>query len=105
MAKNLEQHHAFHAGFEEVEDYFLKVQKDPSIYDGAKVIAMLDEFGCTFIDHLNDEIHTLDPEKMKKIFADPMEAKEIDGRMVKWIVQSSKPTTDIPFVSRHTRFN
>jgi|SRR5277367_4309414 len=99
MAKNLEQHYAFHAGFEALEAYFSQVQKDPSVYDREKAVAMLDEFGCTFVDHLNDEIRTLEPEKMRKIFADPMEAKEIDTRMVKWIVDSSNPTTDVPFVT------
>jgi len=101
MAKNLEQHHAFHAGFEAVEFYFLEVQKDPAMYESAKVVAMLDEFGGIFIDHLNDEIGTLNPEKMKKIFKNPMEAKEINDRMVKWVVESSNATTDVPFVFPH----
>jgi hypothetical protein len=98
MAKNLEQHHAFHDGLQAVDSYFGQVLKDPAIYEGGKVVAMLDEFGCIFVDHLNDEIGTLEPANMRKIFKDPKEAKEIDQKMVQWIVASSSLTADVPWV-------
>ena len=99
MAVNLEQHHAFHAGFEAIEKYFTHIQREPDFYDGEKVGGLLDEFGPVFLTHLCDEIETLDPEKMNKLFKDPSEAKDIIDRMVKWIVSTAPATTQVPFVS------
>ena len=99
MAVNLEQHHAFHGGLETFQNYFKQVQKDPTVYDGEKVTDMLDRFGSIFLQHLNDEICTLTPENMRKIFKDPQEAKEIDKRLVAWVVETSDSTTSVPFVS------
>ena len=98
MKVNLDQHHTFHEGLESLRNYFTEVQKNPSTYDGAKVTTMLDEFGGLFLQHLNDEICTLAPENMRKIFKDPMEAKEIDKRLVAWVVETSNPFTNVPFV-------
>jgi len=98
MAHNLEQHHAFHDGFEAIEQYFREVQKDPKTYNCHKVISLLNKFGPIFLQHLNDEIETLAPEKMRLIFKDPMEAKAIDKKMVQWIVSTAPATTQVPFV-------
>ena len=99
MRVNMEQHHAFHGGLEALEIYFNQVQTDPSVYEGGKVTDMLDQFGSIFLQHLNDEIRTLEPENMRKIFKDPQEAKEIDKRLVAWVVETSNPTTNVPFVT------
>jgi hypothetical protein len=34
MLVNIEQHEAFHDGFEALEGYFIEVQKNPSVCDG-----------------------------------------------------------------------
>jgi hypothetical protein len=99
MAVNLEQHHAFHAGFETIEKYFTQIQKEPASYDCEKVVGLIEEFGPVFLQHLCDEIETLDPEKMNKLFKDPSEAKDIIDKMVKWIVSTAPATTQVPFVS------
>jgi hypothetical protein len=99
MAVNLEQHHAFHAGFETIEKYFTHVQKEPDSYDCEKVVGLIDEFGPVFLQHLCDEIETLDPEKMHKLFKDASEAKDIIQRMVEWIVSTAPAATQVPFVS------
>jgi hypothetical protein len=99
MAVNIEQHHAFHAGFEAVGEYFQCVQNDPSKYDGEEVIKMIDSFAEVFLAHLNDEIKTLAPEIVQKIFPDPEEAKKIVRDMVKWMVSTSSSTIAVPWVS------
>ena len=98
MATNLEQHHSFHDGLEAIEQYFKEVQSDPDKYSGEKVLGMISQLGPIFIKHLNDEIATLDPDKLKTIFNDPKEAKVINDRLVKWIVANADPFTQVPFV-------
>jgi hypothetical protein len=61
-AGNIEQHHAFHTGLAELERYLTLEQSDPSKNDGGKVTNMFDQFGDVLVQHLNDEIHTLDPQ-------------------------------------------
>jgi hypothetical protein len=101
MAVNLEQHHSFHDGLQTIEKYFINVKNITSTYSGEKVVELIDTFGPVLIKHLTDEIETLEPQKMKEIFEDPMEAKEISTNMVKWIVSTAPPTTQLPFVNIH----
>lgn len=98
MATNLEQHHSFHDGLGAIEQYFKEVQIDSKKYSSEKILGMINHMGPIFIKHLNDEIATLDPEKLRTIFNDPKEAKEINDRLVKWIVANANPTTQVPFV-------
>jgi len=95
---NIAQHEAFQAGFEQVEAFFHRIREDPSNYDGAKVIAMIDGFGEGLVAHLRDEIDTFAPVNMRKIFDDPLEAKAVNEKAVKWIVSNASPTTSLPFV-------
>lgn len=102
MKVNIEQHHAFHGGLDCLSNYFLEVQKNPLTYDGGKVLCVLNEFGFIFLQHLNDEICTLAPENMRKIFKNSKEAKEIDKKLVAWVVETSGPFTNVPFVYPHS---
>ena len=94
----MEQHHAFHAGLVELEAHLSQVQAGSSKYDGKKIIEMLDQFGPPLLIHLNDEIDTLGPDVLEKVFKNPEEANEITERMVKWGVKTSSMTRAIPFV-------
>ena len=98
MTTNIEQHHSFHNGLDSIEQYFKEVQADTKKYSPEKLLGIITQLGPIFIKHLNDEIATLDPENLKTIFNDPNEAKEINDRLVKWIVANANPTTQVPFV-------
>jgi len=98
----MEQHHAFHTGLVELEIYLTEAQLDLSKYDGKKIMEMLDQFGPPLLTHLNDEIDTLGPDVLRKVFKSPEEANEIAERMVKWGVETSSMTRAVPFV-RHLR--
>ena len=95
---NVEQHHAFHSGLVELETYLSEAQVDPSKYDGKKIIEMFEQFGPPLVTHLNDEIDTLGPDVLEKVFKSPEEANEITERMVKWGVKQASMTRAIPFV-------
>jgi hemerythrin-like domain-containing protein len=57
MEKNVEQHHAFMTGLEELEKCVkeLKVEE----YDGGKLRGIIDQFGGKLTQHLSEEIDTL----------------------------------------------
>jgi hypothetical protein len=105
MKMNVEQHLAFHCGFDSMENYFKEIQLNPKKYHSDEVIALLDQFSGVFLEHLNDEIETLAPENMRKIFTNPQEAKDINDKLTKWVVSTAKPMTDVPFVCETFYFN
>ena len=98
MAENLAQHKLFHDGFEGLETYFSKVCKDPSIYDGTKVRAMIEEFGTVFAQHLHAEIGTLERSKLVAIWPEEAEFKTLWEEMMDWIIKSASKLTTMPWV-------
>lgn len=60
MEKNVEQHHAFNPGLEALEKYVNALRAKEDVYDGEKIISLIDGFGTTLTDHLKDEIKTLE---------------------------------------------
>ena len=59
MDANVEQHHAFHDGLEAFIAYINDCIAGKQKYDGEHVIQMIDGFGKTLVQHLTDEIPTL----------------------------------------------
>lgn len=55
-SENIEQHHAFEVGFEELRKYATDVQEGKLEYDGKKITAIMDSFGPILNEHLHDEI-------------------------------------------------
>jgi hypothetical protein len=99
MVENVEQHHMFMEGFHTMEEYFTHVQKDPSVYDGNKVTAIIEQFGGVFCTHLTEEIDTLEPSKMRAIFPVEEEFKKIHTEMMEWIIGTCNKLTTMPWVS------
>ena len=98
MVINVEEHRLFHDGFETMESYFQQVQKDPSLYDGTKVRALLDAFGQVFCAHLNGEIETLERPKLVAIFPNEKEFLKVWTDMMDWIISTSSKLTTLPWV-------
>lgn len=82
-----------------MEVYLTEVERDPSKYDGKKIIDMIDQFGPPLVIHLNDEIDTLGPDVLENVFKSPDEANEVAERIVKWIAKTASMTRTIPFVN------
>ncbi|KAK0712359.1 hemerythrin HHE cation binding domain-containing protein [Lasiosphaeria miniovina] len=59
MEVNVEQHHAFHDPLDKFIAYTNDVIAGKQKYDGAVVVASIDEFGPLLVTHLADEIPTL----------------------------------------------
>jgi hypothetical protein len=101
MTQNEEQHHMFEEGLEAMEKYFGDVQKNPSVYDGNKVIELIETFGDIFCNHLREEIKTLERSKLMTIFPDVEDLKKLWKEMMDWIIKTSKPFTSMPWVAVH----
>jgi hemerythrin-like domain-containing protein len=71
MEKNVEQHHEFHDGLHELQDYLGKVADGVKTYDGQYLVKVIDGFGPSLSQHLAEEIQCLlelkryGPDKMK----------------------------------------
>jgi len=59
MDKNVEQHHAFHAGIEAFTQYLRSVSEGSQAYAGVKIRELVDAFMPALREHLSDEIGTL----------------------------------------------
>jgi len=59
MEANVEQHHAFHDALEAFAAYVRECAAGRERYDGRKVVEMIDVFGPTLMQHLADEIPTI----------------------------------------------
>lgn len=71
MEKNVEEHHAFHGGLDALDGYLAGVARGAEVYDGRRIVDMIDDFGPALSEHLREEIQTLlelkrfGPERMK----------------------------------------
>ncbi|TVY23815.1 hypothetical protein LHYA1_G007581 [Lachnellula hyalina] len=60
MGKNIEQHHAFHPGLKELDDYATGLTAGKETYDGANVRKIIDNFGPILAQHLKEEVESLE---------------------------------------------
>ncbi|RDB16538.1 hypothetical protein Hypma_002703 [Hypsizygus marmoreus] len=65
MEHNVEQHHAFLPGLEDLETYIKDIRAGKAKYDSKVVIEKLDSFADGLVQHLRDEIPTLESSKMR----------------------------------------
>jgi hemerythrin-like domain-containing protein len=60
MSVNVDQHHAFHEALEAFRTYIAACAGGKDVYDGAKVVRLIDGFGATLVEHLADEIPSIE---------------------------------------------
>ncbi|ETS84598.1 hypothetical protein PFICI_02623 [Pestalotiopsis fici W106-1] len=71
MEKNVEEHHEFHGGLEELQGYLTRIADGAEAYNGKHIVEIIDKFGPGLSEHLSQEIQTLlelrrfGPDKMK----------------------------------------
>ncbi|KAF7327212.1 Hemerythrin domain-containing protein [Mycena kentingensis (nom. inval.)] len=70
MEGNVEQHHAFMAGLTDLEEYLKSVKEGAAAYSGTTLVQKLDSFSDALVEHLHDEIPTLEAEKLRKAFTE-----------------------------------
>ncbi|KAF9530565.1 hypothetical protein CPB83DRAFT_167332 [Crepidotus variabilis] len=98
MTPNIEQHKSFHEGMDNFERYLKDVQDKKEVYDGDKLVGLLDGFSYPLVEHLNDEIPTLSPERLAQLDKAQFEGvcKELEEH-----IKSSSMTTLHSFITVH----
>jgi hypothetical protein len=76
MDTNVEQHHAFHEGLAEFHAYVTACAVGKETYNGAKLVRLIDGFGPTLVEHLGDEIPSI--ENLRKYGVEKM--KDLTGK-------------------------
>ncbi|KAF7313135.1 Hemerythrin domain-containing protein [Mycena kentingensis (nom. inval.)] len=94
MAHNVEQHHEFMGGLDALEKYLHSVQAGEAEYDGAKIRRMLDAFGDVLVQHLNEELKTLDPETLRASLTEA-DLKSMEQQLQKRILEQATLSTDL----------
>ncbi|KAJ7455305.1 hypothetical protein B0H11DRAFT_2067585 [Mycena galericulata] len=95
MDHNVEQHHAFMNGLDDLENYLKEVQAGTATYEGAKIIEKLNSFTDLLVEHLRDEIPTLESSKMRAAFT-KKDLEGLEAALGKRIMQEVSLVTTLP---------
>ena len=98
MTANVEQHHAFEKGLEELKHYCEAIQSGKKSYDPFRILQMLRSFAGPFSQHMHDEIDTLSPKQMANIFPNADDYRAVCDNMLKWSIARSPKTKILPWV-------
>jgi len=63
--QHIGEHRDIHRGLDAYGDYVAKANRDPSIYDGAKLRELMDAFYDVLFTHLDTEVETLRGENLR----------------------------------------
>ncbi|KAJ7067155.1 hypothetical protein C8F01DRAFT_1247552 [Mycena amicta] len=92
MAHNVEQHHAFMGGLDDLEAYLKAVQAGTAVYDGSTILEKLDSFAEQL------EIPTLESSKMRAVFTE-QDLKDLAAQFSKRMMKdTSLPTMPLALV-------
>ncbi|KAG6840272.1 hypothetical protein C0991_007795 [Blastosporella zonata] len=95
MEHNVEQHHAFLGGFDDLGEYVKGVLAGTVIYDGNEVIAKLDTFADTLVQHLHDELPTLESSKLRAMLT-KKDLTDLEASLGKRILKEVSLTNVLP---------
>jgi hypothetical protein len=101
MTTNVEQHQAFEKGLEELKHYCEAIQSGEKTYDPTRVLQLLRGFAGPFSQHMRDEIETLSPKQMAKIFPNSEDYRVVCDNMLKWSIARAPKTKILPWVWNH----
>ncbi|KAF7312518.1 Hemerythrin domain-containing protein [Mycena indigotica] len=95
MGHNVEQHAAFMSGLEDLETYLNAVQDGTEKYSGATIIEKLNSFTDILVEHLRDEIPTLESSKMRAAFTEK-DLHDLEANIGKRIMAEVSLITTLP---------
>ncbi|TFK31524.1 hypothetical protein BDQ12DRAFT_693997 [Crucibulum laeve] len=96
LSKNVEQHGDFVPQMEEFEVYLKDVRSGKLAYDGKDLVARMQTFTDEMVEHMSDEIKTLDAGRMRTAFTEK-QLKDIDAGLMKIALKSVNFYTTMPF--------
>ncbi|KAK7185604.1 hypothetical protein DPSP01_013569 [Paraphaeosphaeria sporulosa] len=80
-SRNVEQHHAFEQGFEELRTYAGEMHEGRAEYDAAKVKDMIERFAPILNVHLHDEVNMI------------LDMEKYDGKALKKVMDAAAQTS------------
>ncbi|KAF5384403.1 hypothetical protein D9615_003116 [Tricholomella constricta] len=95
MEHNVEQHHAFLTGLEDLSAYIKDIQAGKAKYNGKLITEKLDGFADGLVQHLHDELPTLESSKMRAAFT-KKDLKDLEATLGKRILKDVSLTTVLP---------
>ncbi|KAJ7227378.1 hypothetical protein GGX14DRAFT_629689 [Mycena pura] len=95
MEHNVEQHHEFMDRLNDLEKYLKEVQAGKVSYNGTTIIEKLDTFSDSLVQHLADEIPTLESSKMRAAFT-VKELEVFEAEFGKRILKEVSLSIDLP---------
>ncbi|KAJ7170811.1 hypothetical protein C8R43DRAFT_1120546 [Mycena crocata] len=95
MDKNVEQHAAFMDGLTDLETYLKAVQEGTATYKAATLIEKLNSFADILIEHLREEIATLESSRMREAFT-KKELEDLEAALGKQILKEISLVTNLP---------
>jgi len=103
MGQNIDQHEGFQEPLATFEEYMQAVFDGKAQYDGEKVVALVEAFGDTLVEHLHEEIPTVSPERLAQF--DKSELDRVLLTMHNWRNKHDPMASAGPFVILHHDFN
>jgi len=85
MQVNVEQHELFVPKVEELEKYLKDVQEGKEMYDGQRIIDAIESFGDIMVQHLTDELETLNVDRIRAHFTEK-ELKQMESDFMKIVL-------------------
>jgi len=95
MQHNVEEHHAFSAGFEDLETYIKEIRAGTAKYDGKLVIEKLESFADELVQHLHDELPSIESSKMRAAFT-KKDLQDLESALTKRILKEVSLTEVLP---------
>ncbi|KAJ6507973.1 hypothetical protein C8R47DRAFT_1100174 [Mycena vitilis] len=95
MDHNVEQHHAFMDGLNDLEEYFKQVHAGTAAYSGATVIEKINEFADALVLHLTEEIATLDSSRLRAAMT-KKDLEDMEATIMKIILRDISLVTTLP---------
>ncbi|KAG6908663.1 hypothetical protein DXG01_003757 [Tephrocybe rancida] len=95
MEHNVEQHHAFMGGLDDLGTYVKGVLGGTVKYDGKLLLEKLDTFADGLVQHLHDELPTLESSKMRAVLT-TKDLKDLEAALGKRIIKEVSLTNVLP---------
>nr|GAT45296.1 predicted protein [Mycena chlorophos] len=97
MSPNVDQHNLFMNGVKVFEEHMSAVHVGQIAYDGVQVVEKLDSFSEELVEHLREEIGTLEASKMRAALSEA-DLRELEKQISATLAKETPLTTVVPLI-------
>ncbi|KAJ7644766.1 hypothetical protein FB45DRAFT_299503 [Roridomyces roridus] len=95
MSASVDQHHTFVPQLVQLKEWIESVRAGTEMYDGKLLVEKVHSFSDIMINHLNEEIPSLESSRMRAVFTEK-ELKDIDNEFMKQALAKIDFNTTLP---------